>query len=336
MYRFRDRAGSRARPFSESANVHCRGYSRGLQRVICDFGADHAFCKVNGKLKEHYGITIGSTSAQHITEYHATEIDGRGDRLKSKSSRASVVIGECDGSMIPIVETALPEDPLLKQDRRKHKQLFWKEARLSLAHAKGSRRICFGATMGTVNEAGEQLLFCVKQSGANEQTRVHCVGDGAKWIADQVEEHFGAHGTYLIDFYHLCEYLSAAAPSCAGTDAGGWLKTQKEKMKQSQSEEVLIALKPHLEGAGMEDAQAPVRVCYRYINNRPKQLDYKSAQEQGLPIGSGEIESAHRYVLQERLKIAGAWWAIENAKHMIALRVCRANGLWDEYWKKAA
>jgi len=52
----------------------------------------------------------------------------------------------------------------------------------------------------------------------------------------------------------------------------------------------------------------------------------------GLPIGSGEIESAHRYVIQIRLKIAGAWWKIENLDKMLALRVLRANGGWGDYW----
>jgi hypothetical protein len=51
-----------------------------------------------------------------------------------------------------------------------------------------------------------------------------------------------------------------------------------------------------------------------------------------LPIGSGEIESAHRYVFQNRLKIAGGWWKMENLGKMIALRVLRANGGWEDYW----
>ncbi|RLB22044.1 MAG: ISKra4 family transposase, partial [Deltaproteobacteria bacterium] len=67
---------------------------------------------------------------------------------------------------------------------------------------------------------------------------------------------------------------------------------------------------------------------------------YKGALEAGLPIGSGEIESAHRYVTQERLKIAGAWWKEANAQNMLGLRTLRANNKWDQYWesfyKKAA
>ena len=64
-------------------------------------------------------------------------------------------------------------------------------------------------------------------------------------------------------------------------------------------------------------------------------MDYKGALAAGLPIGSGEIESAHGshgYVFQKRLKISGAWWKMENLKKVIALRALRANGDWEEYW----
>jgi len=55
--------------------------------------------------------------------------------------------------------------------------------------------------------------------------------------------------------------------------------------------------------------------------------------ENGLPIGSGEIESAHRYIIQRRLKLVGAWWKADNVKSMLSLRVLRANGDWNNYWE---
>lgn len=329
--------GDRFRPFSESVGVSAHSYSRCLQRVICDFGSDHSFGTVNKKLQEHYGITVSSSAPRTITEHHALEISNLGESIGlPQNSPVDVVIGESDGSMIPIVETCVPESLGKPRDRRKNKRLFWKEARLSMAHGKGSATPIFAGTMGSVEVAGQQLLACVNAAGATEKTKVHCVGDGARWIASQVEEKFGSNGTYLIDFYHLCEYLSAAALSCAPSNKENWLKTQKETLKSGEYSSVLHALRPHLEPNTIEDSQAPVRACHRYIKNRPEQLDYKTAIEQELPIGSGEIESAHRYVLQKRLKLAGAWWNIEHAKNMIQLRTCRANDLWNVYWKKAA
>jgi hypothetical protein len=210
-------------------------------------------------------------------------------------------------------------------DRRKKRTLYWKEARLSLAHAKGSTTPCFAGTLESVDVAGEQLVTCVNRAGAHAKTEVHCVGDGAPWIANQVEEKFGARGHYLIDFYHLCEYLSAAATSCAPGDEKTWMVRQKKAMKENRSSEVLLSLRPYLEPPDVEDSQAPVRACYRYMKNRVHQLDYQYSLDHELPIGSGEIESAHRYVLQKRLKIAGAWWKIGNVKHMLNLRIFRVD-----------
>ena len=57
---------------------------------------------------------------------------------------------------------------------------------------------------------------------------------------------------------------------------------------------------------------------------------------EGLPIGSGEIESAHRTVGQQRLKRPGARWRVEHTQSMLALRINRINGDWDAYWKALA
>ena len=176
----------------------------------------------------------------------------------------------------------------------------------------------------------------VEQVGFDEHSEVHAVGDGAPWIAEQVDAQFGIQGHYLVDFYHVCDYLAAATRTCQADDQRGWVHQQKERLKNNQWRHVLAELLPHIESSETADDQAPVRCCYRYLPNRSHQLDYQGAQEAGLPLGSGEIESAHRYIVQKRMKIAGAWWTEDNAEAMIALRICRANGLWDGYWKQVA
>ena len=72
------------------------------------------------------------------------------------------------------------------------------------------------------------------------------------------------------------------------------------------------------------------------MQNRVDALDYKQALEQNLPIGSGLIESAHKHVLQSRMKIPGAAWKLENAENMVRARAFRANHKWDQYWAKKA
>lgn len=242
------------------------------------------------------------------------------------------ILSETDGSMIPIVKTG--DDEALGEDKRKKKALFYREARLSLAHEVGTVTPIFSATLGSVTQAGNHLAHCVKRVGANDNTKIHCVGDGALWICDQIEEHFGTNAVYLVDFYHVCEYLSAASSACAPGNEKIWIEAQKTALKEGFPYKVCQALYPFIEEQNIADLEAPVRRAHRYIQNRMHQMDYKTAIDNNFPIGSGEIESAHRYVIQKRLKIAGAWWLEDNASKMLALRVTRANDDWENYWKK--
>ncbi len=101
----------------------------------------------------------------------------------------------------------------------------------------------------------------------------------------------------------MCEYryLTPAAKAIHTELARqkGWIDEQKIRLKTGRSKEFLHDLLPHIEDAGVEDAEAPVRRCHRYLSNRPEQLDYQGAVARQLSMGSGEIESAHRYIVQQ-------------------------------------
>jgi hypothetical protein len=327
--------GTLMRPFSRSAQVYCRSYSLPLQRVIVDFGADVPFGRIPEKLREHHGIEVPVSSAQAMTQAHAERVH-QSQTLQSDiptHPQVEHLIVEMDGTMIPIVETTPGTDAEGNAiDRRKRRQTRFKEARLVLARSSQTEQTRFGTTLGLPDEAGRQLLDCAILAGMDSMTRIHAVGDGAPWIAQQVERVFGKQSTYLLDFYHLSQYLAAASLVCAPTDADTWLDNQQDLLKSNQWQQVLLALRPHLEPPTVADEQAPVRAAYRYIDNRPDQLDYRWAITQELPIGSGEIESAHRSVILDRLDIPGAWWTVEKAEELLSLRVLRANQEWDDYW----
>lgn len=157
---------------------------------------------------------------------------------------------------------------------------------------------------------GNQLFGCARTAGFGKEGRAHAVGDGADWIALQVEERFGSQGSYLVDFYPVCDYLSAAAAAIypAAKMSNAWLNQQKERLKSGNCAEVIESLRAYLEADEVGDSEAAVRACHRYLIRRKDQLDYPRALASNLPIGSGEIESAHRYIVQKRLKLPGAWW----------------------------
>lgn len=290
------------------------------------------------KLVEHYGIVLGESTIRKVTLAHAQKIHQRSGGFalglpEPVAAQGQTFIAQIDGTMVPTVRSV--EGDGASADRRKAKTVQWQEAKISLAHVQGSTHMAYGATLlGDVQTAGRQLRTCAKRVGFGKGHRVHGVGDGAPWITTQFKQNFGSQGSYLLDFYHVCEYLGEAAKVIESQPQArqAWLCVQKQRLKEQQPEAALRTLYAHLEPVDTEDEFAHVRRCYRYLSQRVDQLNYRDAIEQGLPIGSGEIESAHRYVVQKRLKLPGAWWTAANADYMLALRVNRANGEWADYW----
>lgn len=302
---------------------------------MTDFGADQPFAQAMDKIVEHYGVVLSESTIARITEGHARAIFEAAPEPQGWPTQPGIstaIIVETDGGMVPIVEI----DPT-QADKRKGKKLLWREAKIALAHPQGSKTLAYGGTLqGDVDVAGQCLFDCAIQAGFGTDTPIHGVGDGAPWIADQIEKKFGAQGSYLVDFFHACDYLSAADKAINSDEQAQkvWMDEQKNRLKTQQANAVLQELQTHLEPSVAPDSEAPVRQCHRYLSNRPEQLNYQDAIERDLPIGSGEIESAHRYIVQQRMKRPGAWWREHNAEHMLALRLNRANRQWDGYWQR--
>ena len=319
------RRGPQLRPFCFKARVQPRGYSGPLQRALTDFGAEESFARAAARVREHYGIDVPLTAVRQITYQHARQLPAV--EPGPPAQPVKTLITQMDGSMIPVVASG-PDG-----DRRKGKTLSWQEVRLCCARGEGQTNRLYGATLGSLAAVSLVWQQTAQRAGLGGKTFVHGLGDGAPWIVTQFQDNFGSQGKYLVDIYHVSEYLAAAATPVAGAQkAPQWLHRQKDRLLAGQAKKILRTLEPHRERKNR--AERPVHEAWRYLQQRLEHLHYDQAQAAQLPIGSGEVESGHRHVIQHRLKLAGAWWKETNAQAMLGLRVARANGCWQAYWNK--
>ena len=318
------RGGAELRPFCREAQVKHRGYSLRLQRVLTDFGAEVSFGRAVSRVREHYAVDVPAEAVRQHTLRHGKAVTtlATADAIQP----AMQIITQMDGSMIPVMQ------PGSGKDARKGRSLFWREVRLCCASQHGQTIAQYGATLGSAETASWLWRATVQSAGLGNQTRVHGVGDGAPWIVDKFQENFGEQGGYLLDFYHVSEYLAAAAEVIKPKQPEHWRQRQQGRLLENKVTAVLRALQPHRESETAE--HQPVNAAYDYLHKRREHLDYAGARRQNLPIGSGEIESGHRHVIQQRLKLAGCWWKETHAQAMLNLRVARANNLWNAYWSK--
>ena len=297
-----------------------------MQRALVDFGVEHSFVSAAARFAEHYGWSISPTVLRHWTLQHARR--SASAEIQALPAPREALITALDGSMVPIVR------PAQSGDRRKNKELLWREIRVAVARRKEDASARYGATLDSCLGAGLMWRQTAERGGLTEHTPVHALADGAPWIVEQCDRQFGDRATFLVDFHHVSDYLAAAAVPCAGKDSSQWFEKQKQRLLENQIEEVLAELQTHFETVSKDSdgKTPPVRQAHQYIQERKNWMDYAGALRAGLPIGSGPVESAHRHIVQARVKKAGAWWRETNIEPVVQMRVVRANGGWNNYW----
>ena len=83
-----------------------------------------------------------------------------------------------------------------------------------------------------------------------------------------------------------------------------------------------------------EPAHAAIDKTCGYLadRTRTRMLGYRDALRDGLPIATGVIEGACRYVVKDRMDRTGARWSLTGAEAILRLRAIRASKDFDAYW----
>ncbi len=166
-------------------------------------------------------------------------------------------------------------------------------------------------------------------------TTIVIISDGAPWIKKLKDLFPGRKIIHILDLFHAKEN--------AGKFAKGVKNGEKEikeyadylcsSIEQGKANELLIELKEY------ENKKMPVGVpnLYTYIKNNKDSMDYPAYKKAGLFVGSGAMESANKYTMQNRMKLPGMRWVVANGRHMLCLKTHHESHTWgvvDEELKK--
>jgi predicted small secreted protein len=151
------------------------------------------------------------------------------------------------------------------------------------------------------------------------------VSDGAPWIRNWVQDSY-PEAISILDFYHASHYLYEFADGCVPADQkGSWIKAQKELLETGKVKDVVVNVK------GMKADEKSTKKIMDYYTANQDRMDYPQYKLTGSGlIGSGAIESAHRTVVQRRLKLSGQRWTVEGAQNVLNLRVTNGNRQWGK------
>ncbi len=152
--------------------------------------------------------------------------------------------------------------------------------------------------------------------------------DGARWIWNWIGENY-PESVQILDYFHCSEKLhDFAKEALKNTSARNeWISEQKELLFNDEAKTV-IANVSLMSCKGK--AQQKQRTLLTYYENNLNRMNYKTYKKQGLLIGSGPMEAAHRHVVQSRMKLSGQRWTIKGAQQVVNLRVANKNRNWKQ------
>ena len=179
------------------------------------------------------------------------------------------------------------------------------------------------------------LVEWQRRGGANAHTVV-AVQDGAQWIQSFIDYHC-PQAVRVLDFAHAVGYVATVGRAIYGAETDTfrqWYGQMSKQFGHQPPQRTVNELRllqhqhpDHPEGETIE-------LAIRYLEKRLTMIDYPRFRRQQIPMGSGNVESAHKVVMQQRMKQAGMRWAEENINPMLTLRVALCNQTWKATWQK--
>ncbi len=297
--------------------------SDAMERRILDFGINDTFessaqrfsihfpsAPISSNLVRRVVDRVGRRSARASTEQALQEACRQ---APEEPPRSLVVAG--DGSMLLTREDGWRETKVAVVARSED-IIEMKNARRAVSDAR------YVAVLGDKDEFRASLDAALKAERADEATQVAWLADGAKWnwaIATEL----CPFAIQILDLMHAIQNGTDCGKVLLGDgDAalGLWQQRITQLINGDSPDAAIRELMDCLPLVDSAEQLSALNQLVGYYRDNDKRMRYRTFLEMGLPIGSGIVESAHRHVLQIRMKRAGQRWSIKRARSMAYLR----------------
>jgi hypothetical protein len=171
------------------------------------------------------------------------------------------------------------------------------------------------------------------------QKRWIALVDGNESQLEILRKRFHKEGYYpwiILDFIHVAERVWKAGLDFhkEGTsELEAWVCKRLLAILKGRAAHVAAGMRRSATRHGLdEQARQRIDSCADYLLKYKKNMKYDQYLSMGLPIATGVIEGACRYLVKDRMDRTGARWSLAGAEAVLRLRALRTSGDFDEYW----
>lgn len=300
-----------------------------LQEKLAYSGQKEVYEEASESLLMLAGVRVTGKQIERVCHHYGALLEAQStEPAEASCTEPDQCYAMVDGSLL-----------LTKDKDTETGKLLWREMKLGRVF-KVRHHMALSATRNWIYESrytahfGDSDTFFEKWAqDVDPLCRVIFLGDGARWIWDRVSA-FWPEAVQILDYYHCKEHLFEFARVCLQAGVFGevasmleWLSAQEARLLSDAVEEVIRHI-AEITSDSEAVAEAQSKLLHYYGSNRER-MRYGTYRRLGYLIGSGPIESAHRYVIHKRMKLSGQRWTIQGAQAVANLRVAYASDQWS-------
>lgn len=336
--------GQSSKPVKDELGLTHQGRTERVERALADFGVEDSYGLAAKRFEEHYGWPVDKSTVRRVTRSIACQAEEYVRRRLEEARKAydlpveerpgvEQLVVELDacrirtGILVPCTEEDQQEKE--QQSEKRKRVINWRDVRMGLVTDLDGEQKDYVGRVDSYPQVVHQLFCLAVSHGLSKQTRVIAPADGGNGLREELERQFPCI-QFILDRPHLKDHLfeTAEAMGHGEEERKKWVNAKLSLIDTGKAKEAHQELKDEYALSSVDR----LRQLIGFVERFQDAIDYQKFKEEGFPIGSGEIESAHRYVPQKRLKIAGACWHPDSLNPMVSLRVLRANNWADDFW----
>jgi hypothetical protein len=328
-------------------------YSPAVRRMMAAVGSDAAF----EQGREQMQLLAGLEVTRKAVERHAEAIGGDIARRAQADIQRAVQLDlpEVEGNDIPVLYiemdgTGVPVTAAETEGRKGKNPgevAHTREVKLGCVFPqtttdKEGRPVrdedstTYAGAVETAEEFGRRMYGEAWRRGWSRARKKVILADGAVWIWNIADREFPG-AIQIVDLYHAREHLWGLSAKLFPTDERRrklWATDSQKKLDAGKIELLVKGLRSW--PAASTEAAELLRGEADYFERNAERMRYPEFRRQILFVGSGVIEAACRTVVAKRLKQSGMFWTVRGANVILALRCCRLNREFEDYWASRA
>ncbi len=190
------------------------------------------------------------------------------------------------------------------------------------------------AVLGNITEFKSRIWLVSVREGVLEADTVVWLSDGGSGFWGVFHDLFSGYTQGILDFYHAAQNLWKGAKSWFDgrtVKAREWFDCARKRLRQGRGKGIVNEISGKLDSDDLPDSvRKKLENLIIFLEEHIDHIDYDLFKELGLPIGSGMVESACKWLIQQRFKCVGMRWSEDGFNNLLHLRLAWVNGTYDE------